>query len=200
MLAMGLGAWSSDAFPDSDEKPREQGRHQRQDAPDDQMRQVSGQDKADKTDKTDKKPHPLGGPPGDLFVTTRVAASPIFDRRPDGNLEVDVPITLSEAVGGANIEVPTLRGTKRIRVAPGTQHGTVQRLRGEGPPKPSSRDRGDIHYRLVVEIPTELDDRQREALAELSRSGDGHDPRERILAAARRGSGRSEGSGKVGAA
>ena len=78
---------------------------------------------------------PLGGPPGDLFVTTRVSPSPIFKARPDGNLEVEVPITIAEAVGGANVEVPTLRGTKRIRVAPGTQHGTVQRLRGEGPPK-----------------------------------------------------------------
>ncbi len=75
-------------------------------------------------------------------MTTRVAASPIFERRADGNLEVDVPITLAEAIGGADIEVPTLRGTKRIRVAPGTQHGTIQRLRGEGPPKPNSRDRG----------------------------------------------------------
>ena len=144
---------------------------------------------------------PLGGPAGDLFVTTRVAASPVFKRRADGNLEVEVPVTLAEAIGGANIEVPTLRGTKRIRVAPGTQHGTVQRLRGEGPPKPNSRDRGDIHYRLVVEIPKDLDDKQREALAELSRT-DGRDPRERILAGARRdaGAGRSEESGKVGAA
>ena len=144
---------------------------------------------------------PLGGPAGDLFVTTRVAASPVFKRRADGNLEVEVPVTLAEAIGGANIEVPTLRGTKRIRVAPGTQHGTVQRLRGEGPPKPNSRDRGDIHYRLVVEIPKDLDDKQREALAELSRT-DGRDPRERILAGARRDAdaGRSEESGKVGAA
>ena len=145
---------------------------------------------------------PLGGPPGDLYVTTRVAASPVFERRADGNLEVDVPITLAEAIGGANIEVPTLRGTKRIRVAPGTQHGTIQRLRGEGPPKPNSRDRGDIRYRLDIQIPKDLDGKQREALEELSRSADGSDPRERILRAARRdaGSDRSEDSGKVGAA
>ena len=142
---------------------------------------------------------PLGGPSGDLFVTTRVAPSPVFHRRADGNLEVEVPITLSEAIGGANIEVPTLRGTKRIRVAPGTQHGTIQRLRGEGPPRPNTRERGDIHYTLDVEIPTDLDDKQREALAELSRSSDGRDPRERILAGARRAD-RSGESGKVGAA
>lgn len=83
---------------------------------------------------------PLGGPSGDLFVTTRVAASPVFARRADGNLEVKVPITVAEAIGGANVEVPTLRGTKRIRIAPGTQHGTVHRLRGEGPPGPTRAD------------------------------------------------------------
>ena len=76
---------------------------------------------------------PRGGPQGDLYVVTRVAASDIFERKGD-NLEVEVPITIPEAIRGATIEVPTLAGTKRIRVPPGTQHGTVQRLRGEGPP------------------------------------------------------------------
>lgn len=145
---------------------------------------------------------PLGGPSGDLFVTTQVAPSPVYKRREDGNLEVEVPITISEAIGGANVEVPTLRGTKRIRIAPGTQHGTVQRLRGEGPPKPNSNVRGDIHYRLGIEIPRELDRRQREALDELSRTLDGADPRERLLreARSRGGSGDSAAdSDKVGA-
>jgi molecular chaperone DnaJ len=129
---------------------------------------------------------PLGGPSGDLFVTTRVATSPVFKRRPDGNLEVTVPVTLAEAIGGANVEVPTLRGTKRIRIAPGTQHGTVHRLRGEGPPLTNANGRGDIYYRFEIQIPTELDPKQREALDELSRSLDGGDPRERILRDARR--------------
>ena len=151
---------------------------------------------------------PLGGPPGDLYVTTRVAPSPIFGRRAHGNLEVDVPITLAEAIGGANIEVPTLRGTKRIRVAPGTEHGSIQRLRGEGPPKPNTRDRGDIHYRLEIQIPKDLDRKQREAVDELSRSLDGADAaradpprcpaRERGILRARRGS--SGNPGKVGTA
>ena len=144
---------------------------------------------------------PLGGPPGDLFVTTRVARSPVFARRADGNLEVEVPVTLAEAIGGANVEVPTLRGTKRIRIAPGTQHGTVQRLRGEGPPKTNSNQRGDIHYRLQIQIPSELDRKQREALDELSRTADGRDPRERLLREARmRGADQSGDPGKVGAA
>ena len=81
---------------------------------------------------------PRGGPEGDLYVITRVGESPIFSRKGD-NLEVEVPITVPEAIRGATIEVPTLAGTKRIRVAPGTAHGTVQRLRGEGPPKLGGR-------------------------------------------------------------
>ena len=90
---------------------------------------------------------PRGGPAGDLYVVTRVGESPIFARKGD-NLEVEVPITVPEAIRGATIEVPTLTGSKRIRVAPGTAHGTVQRLRGEGPPRLGGRGRGDIRYRL----------------------------------------------------
>src|SRR3954451_22169931 len=93
-----------------------------------------------------------GGPAGDLYVVTRVADSPLFKRRGD-NLEVEVPVTIPEAVRGATIEVPTLNGSKRIRVTPGNQHGTVQRLRGEGPARLGGRGRGDIHYRLVIDVP-----------------------------------------------
>ena len=75
-----------------------------------------------------------GGPPGDLFVVTHVADSPVFKRKGD-HLEVEVPLTIPEALRGGEIEVPTLNGRKRLRVPPGTKHGTVQRLRGEGPPK-----------------------------------------------------------------
>ena len=64
---------------------------------------------------------PRGGPPGDLFVVTRVAASPVFKRLDGGNLEVTVPITVAEALRGATIEVPTLDGTKKIKVPAGHQ-------------------------------------------------------------------------------
>jgi molecular chaperone DnaJ len=141
---------------------------------------------------------PLGGPPGDLFVTTRVAPSPVFTHRPDGNLEVTVPITVAEAIQGSTVEVPTLRGTKRIRVPAGTQHGTVQRLRGEGPPRTSGKGRSDIHYRLEIEIPKDLSDEQKRALEGLAESLDDHDPRERLLRGSRRDGGdRSAESEKV---
>jgi molecular chaperone DnaJ len=124
---------------------------------------------------------PRGGPPGDLFVTTRVAASPVFKRLDGNNLEVTVPITIAEALQGATIEVPTLDGTKKIKVPAGTRHGTLQRLRGEGPPKPRGKGRGEIRYRLEIEVPKELSDEQREAVEKLAETLNGADPRAELL-------------------
>lgn len=129
---------------------------------------------------------PRGGAPGDLYVITRVEASPVFNQRADGNLDVTVPITIPEALTGATVEVPTLNGTKRIRVPAGTQHGTVQRLRGEGPAKPRGRGRGDILYRLEVEMPRDLSREQKRALEDFADSLNDHDPREALLRGARR--------------
>jgi molecular chaperone DnaJ len=129
---------------------------------------------------------PRGGPPGDLYVVTRVTASPIFKRLDGGNLEVTVPITIAEALRGATIEVPTLDGTKKIKVPAGTKHGTIQRLRGEGPPKPRGKGRGDIRYRLEIEMPQELTEEQRKAVDELAEALNGDDPREELLRRAAR--------------
>jgi molecular chaperone DnaJ len=126
-----------------------------------------------------------GGPSGDLYVITHVQDSAVFSRKGD-NVEVEVPITVAEAIGGADVEVPTLHGTKRLRVAPGTKHGTLQRLRGEGPPVlgKGPAHRGDIHYRFVIEVPKSLNDEQRQAVEELSKVMNGN-PRESLLRAAR---------------
>ncbi|MBW3566871.1 MAG: molecular chaperone DnaJ, partial [Proteobacteria bacterium] len=85
------------------------------------------------------------------FCTGR-AGSPVFARKGD-HLEVEVPLTIPEALRGAEIEVPTLNGRKRLRVPAGTKHGTVQRLRGEGPPLLGGRGRADIRYRFVIDVP-----------------------------------------------
>ena len=122
---------------------------------------------------------PRNGPPGDLYVITRVGESPIFSRKGD-HLEVEVPITIPEAIRGATIEVPTLTATKRIRVPPGTKHGTVQRLRGEGPPKLGGRGRGDVHYKLLIDVPSSLSREQSEAVDDLAAVMDGN-PRARLL-------------------
>src|SRR3954447_25245260 len=124
---------------------------------------------------------PRGGPPGDLYVTTRVAASPMFKQLADGNLEVDVPITIAEALQGGTVEVPTLNGAKRIRVPAGTQHGTIQRLRGEGPPRTGGRARGDIRYRLLIDIPRDLSREQEKAVESLAEAFNGSDPRAKLL-------------------
>ncbi len=124
---------------------------------------------------------PRGGPPGDLYVTTRVASSPVFKRLDDGNLEVTVPITIPEAVRGGTIEVPTLQGTKKIKVTPGTKSGAIQRLRGEGPPKPKGKGNGDIRYRLEIAIPAELSEEQSEAIEKFAEASNGSDPRAELL-------------------
>ena len=120
-----------------------------------------------------------GGPPGDLYLITRVAPSPVFKRK-GNNLEVEVPLTIPEALRGAEVQVPTLDGTKTLRVKPGTKPGTVQRLRGEGPPKLGSSARGDIHYRFVLDVPDQLDSAQREAVDALAKTMNG-DPRARLF-------------------
>jgi molecular chaperone DnaJ len=120
-----------------------------------------------------------GGPPGDLYVVTHVTPSAIFERKGD-NLEVEVPLTIPEAIRGADVEVPTLNGRKKLRVAPGTNHGTVQRLRGEGPPKLGGKGKGDLHYRFVIDVPATLSAEQSEAVEKLSEVMDA-DPRARLF-------------------
>jgi molecular chaperone DnaJ len=119
-----------------------------------------------------------GGPPGDLYLITKVGTSATFKRKGD-NLEVEVPLTIPEALRGADVQVPTLNGTKTLRVAPGTPSGTVQRLRGEGPPKlgAGAPGKGDIHYRFVIDVPENLSEEQQKAVDELSRTFGGDDPR-----------------------
>jgi molecular chaperone DnaJ len=120
-----------------------------------------------------------GGAAGDLFVVTHVTDSPVFARKGD-NLEVEVPITVAEALQGGEIEVPTLHGTKRLRVPPGTKSGTLQRLRGEGPQILGGKGRGDIHYRFVIDVPRGLTPEQRVVVDELSKVLNGN-PRESLL-------------------
>jgi molecular chaperone DnaJ len=131
------------------------------------------------------EPGPRGGEAGDLYVITRVGESPVFKRVGD-NVEVEVPLTIPEAIQGGVIEVPTLQGSKRLRVAPGTKHGTVQRLRGEGPPRLSGKGRGDMRYRFVIDVPRSLSAEQSEAVDRLSQVMNGN-PRAKLFEAAAKG-------------
>ncbi len=121
-----------------------------------------------------------GGEPGDLYVITRVNESPVFKWAGD-NLEVEVPLTIPEAIQGAVVEVPTLSGSKRLRVPRGTKHGTVQRLRGEGPPRLGNKTRGDLHYRFIIDVPASLSPEQDEAVDRLSKVMNGN-PRAKLFA------------------
>jgi molecular chaperone DnaJ len=126
------------------------------------------------------EPGPRDGEPGDLYVITRVQESAVFKRVGD-NVEVEVPLTIPEAVRGAVIEVPTLTGSKRLRVPRGTKHGTVQRLRGEGPARLGGKGRGDLHYRFVIDVPSSLSAEQDNALDQLSKVMNGN-PRAKLFA------------------
>jgi molecular chaperone DnaJ len=126
---------------------------------------------------------PRGADPGDLYVITRVSDSSVFKRSGD-NIEVEVPLSIPEAIRGAVIEVPTLHGTKRLRVPRGTKHGTVQRLRGEGPQRLGGKGNGDIHYRFVIDVPASLSPEESEIVDRLSEVMNG-DPRARLFAEAK---------------
>jgi molecular chaperone DnaJ len=121
-----------------------------------------------------------GGPPGDLYVITHVSPSPVFKQK-GAHLEVEVPLTVVEALRGGEIEVPTLEGRKKLRVASGTRHGTVQRLRGEGPPRPNGKGKGDIHYRFVIDLPKQLTKDQAKAVDALAATLNGADPRGKLF-------------------
>ncbi|MBI4898389.1 MAG: molecular chaperone DnaJ [Actinobacteria bacterium] len=126
-----------------------------------------------------------GGPSGDLFVVVHVGESAVFRRKGD-NVEVVVPISVVEALRGATIEVPTLDGTKQIKVPAGTKHGTIIRLRDAGPAHAKGTGHGDIHYRVEIELPEKLSKAQRDAVDDLATVLDGN-PREALLARAAKG-------------
>lgn len=107
------------------------------------------------------------GEPGDLFVLVSISEHTLFRRR-GNDLLCDVPITLPEAALGADIEIPTIDGSTTIRIPPGTPAGKVFRLAGRGLPAPGGRGQGDLHVRMQVEVPTELNADARAALARLA--------------------------------
>jgi len=107
--------------------------------------------------------------PGDLYVLVNVEEHQLFRRR-GTDLFCELPLTFSEAVLGAEVEVPTLRTTARIRIPAGTPSDKIFRMSGRGLPKTGGGRAGDLHIRVVIEVPTELDPAQRKAVEALSLS------------------------------
>jgi molecular chaperone DnaJ len=112
---------------------------------------------------------PGDGPPGDLIVVISVAEHPIFRRR-GTDLFCDLPVTYPQAALGADIPVPLLEGETTVRLAPGTPSGKQLRLPERGVPPVGGGRRGDLHLRILVEVPADLQPSQRAALESLARS------------------------------
>lgn len=108
-----------------------------------------------------------GAPAGDLYVILRVRAHEIFQR--DGeDLLCEVPISFVTATLGGELSIPTLNGPMPIKIPAGTQSSTIFRLRGKGVPSLSNSGSGDLHVRVIVEVPVKLSREQRVKLEEFS--------------------------------
>ena len=115
------------------------------------------------------QPGRRGGEPGDLVVTLKVQSHPLLERRGQ-NLYVTVPVTLSQAVLGGPVPVPTAEGRTTLRLPPGTQGGQVFTVRGKGVPSPGGAARGDLHVTVTVTLPSGDDPRVRRAMLEFDKS------------------------------
>ena len=117
-----------------------------------------------------------GGAAGDLYVVIEVRPHPIFVRDAD-DVVCDVPVSITQAALGTEIEVPTLEGTAKVKVPAGTQSGHQFRLKGKGIRELGGYRTGDQIVRIVVETPRKLTARQRELLEEFARlSGEEANP------------------------
>ncbi len=104
-----------------------------------------------------------GGPNGDLYIVLSVGSSQVFERK-GSDLRVTVPITFTQAALGDEISVPGLKEKLSCKVAPGTQPGTVMRLRGKGVPNVRTGVPGDLFVVLDLEVPTKLTAAQKELI------------------------------------
>lgn len=119
-----------------------------------------------------------GGPPGDFLVNVRVGTHPVFGRKGKRNLTLTVPITFTEAALGAVINVPTLDGSTKIKVPPGTESGTTLRISGKG--VETQNGTGDMLVTLEIEVPDELTDSERSAIEALKDAQADRNPRARL--------------------
>ncbi len=109
-----------------------------------------------------------GGLRGDLYIYLNVEEHPFF-KRDGNNLYCEVPISFPQAALGAEIEVPTIDGTQKLKVPAGTPSGKIFHLKGKGVQKLGSTSRGDQLVRVNVDVPKSLTPKQRELLEEFAR-------------------------------
>ena len=119
--------------------------------------------------------------PGDLELVVSVAPHP-FLRRMGDDVVCSAPISLVQATLGGELEVPTLEGKGKLKVPPGTQPGSVLRIKGKGVVRRTKSGRGDQLVEVTVEVPTALTARQRELLEELAKElGDEVEPQQKTF-------------------
>jgi len=104
-----------------------------------------------------------GGPPGDLYVLVGIREHAMFARN-GGDLYCDLPVSFPQLALGADLEVPVLGGTAKLKLPGGSQPGQILKLRGRGMPRLRERGHGDACFRLLLEVPHNLNAGQREAL------------------------------------
>ncbi|MGK4003052.1 molecular chaperone DnaJ [Sorangium sp. So ce1036] len=109
-----------------------------------------------------------GRGPGDLELTIRVAPHELF-RRIGDDVVCAVPISFARAALGGELEIPTLDGKGKLRIPPGTQPGSVLRIKGKGIPRRVVGGRGDQLVEVSVEVPTQLTASQKELIAQLAK-------------------------------
>jgi curved DNA-binding protein len=114
---------------------------------------------------------PYGGPPGDLFIQSKVMTDPVFTAQ-DYDLVIQREIRLSEAVLGTRIKVPTLEGKElSLTIPPGTNHKTKMRLGGLGLPHMKGNGKGDLYVIIKVNIPKKLTKAQKKIVSQLAEAG-----------------------------
>ena len=109
-----------------------------------------------------------GGPNGDIYIEFIVGKHPLFERD-DSDIYLELPITITDAVLGAKVDVPTLFGTVKLSIPAGSKTGDKHRLKGKGLESPNSSRKGDMYVVLNIQVPTKLSKEQKklfEALKE----------------------------------
>lgn len=118
------------------------------------------------------EPGANGGPNGDLLIQITVKPHKLF-RREGTNLRLEVPISFTQAALGAEIDVPTLDGSVKYTIPEGTQTDTEFRIRGKGIQQLGSNNKGDLIFKVRVETPRRLTEKQRELLRQFDGDDNG---------------------------
>jgi molecular chaperone DnaJ len=112
------------------------------------------------------QPGANGGPPGDLYVVTRVEDHPVFERD-EYDLHCRVPVNVAQAALGTSVDLVTFDGVQSVKIPEGTQNGTKIKLKNLGVPKLNASSRGDLYVHIAVQVPQKLTREQRKLFEQL---------------------------------